>query len=80
MATVGRFGTQVPLVVSLHGSDVYLAEANPLARAAARLAFDRAAWITACSDDLARRAVQLGADPDPDDDRPVRCRYGSLPS
>ena len=64
MATLGRFGTQVPLVVSLHGSDVYLAEANPLARAAARLAFDRAAWITACSDDLARRAVQLGADPD----------------
>ena len=64
MAAVGRFGTQVPLVVSLHGSDVYLAEANPLARAAARVAFDRAAWITTCSDDLARRAVQLGADPD----------------
>ena len=64
MAAVGRFGTQVPLVVSLHGSDVYLAEANPLAGAAARVAFDRAAWITTCSDDLARRAVQLGADPD----------------
>ena len=64
MAAVGRMGTHVPLVVSLHGSDIYLAEANPLARAAARLAFRRAAWITACSDDLARRAVHLGADPD----------------
>ena len=63
MAVLGRFGIRVPLLVSLHGSDVYLAEANPLARAAARLAFGRAAWITACSDDLARRAVQLGADP-----------------
>jgi len=64
MAALCRFGTQVPLLVSLHGSDIYLAESNPLARAAARLAFGRAAWITACSDDLARRAVQLGADPD----------------
>ena len=62
MAALGRFGLNVPLLVSLHGSDVYLAEANPLARAAARLAFDQAAWITACSDDLAHRAVQLGAD------------------
>ena len=64
MAALGRFGFQVPLLVSLHGSDVYLAEVNPLARAAIRLAFGRATWITACSDDLARRAVQLGADAD----------------
>ena len=64
MAAVGRLGTHIPLVVSLHGSDIYLAEANALARAAARLAFRRAARVTACSDDLARRAVHLGADPD----------------
>lgn len=64
MAVLGRFGIAVPIVVSLHGSDVYLAEANPLARAAARVAFRRAAWVTACSDDLARRSVQLGADPE----------------
>lgn len=64
MAALGRWGLRVPLLVSLHGSDVFLAEANPLARAAARLAFGQAAWITACSDDLARRAVRLGADPD----------------
>lgn len=64
MAALGRFGIAIPIVVSLHGSDVYLAEANPLARAAARVAFRRAAWVTACSDDLARRSVQLGADPE----------------
>ena len=63
IGAIGRFGTHVPLVVSLHGSDVYLAEVNPLARAAARYTFDRAAWLTACSDDLAKRAVALGANP-----------------
>lgn len=52
-----------PLVVSLHGSDVYVAERHPVARAAARLAFGRSAWVTACSRDLAHRAVALGADP-----------------
>jgi len=50
-----------PLVVSLHGSDVYVAERHAVARAAARHAFARAAWVTACSEDLARRAVGLGA-------------------
>ena len=50
-----------PLIISLHGSDVFVAEANPAARAAARYAFSRADWITACSEDLRRRAVALGA-------------------
>lgn len=50
-----------PLVVSLHGSDVYLAERHALAARAARWAFDRAARITACSDDLRERAIALGA-------------------
>jgi glycosyltransferase involved in cell wall biosynthesis len=53
----------VPLVISLHGSDVYVAEHVAPARAAARMAFARAAVVTACSDDLGRRAVRLGADP-----------------
>jgi phosphatidyl-myo-inositol dimannoside synthase len=52
-----------PCVVSLHGSDVYVAERSALARRAARYAFGRAAWITACSADLASRAGALGADP-----------------
>jgi glycosyltransferase involved in cell wall biosynthesis len=49
------------LVVSLHGSDVFVAERQGLARRAARAVFRRAAWVTACSEDLRRRAVQLGA-------------------
>lgn len=53
----------LPLVVSLHGSDVYVAETVAPARAAARAAFKRAGAVTACSDDLARRAIALGADP-----------------
>jgi glycosyltransferase involved in cell wall biosynthesis len=52
-----------PLVVSLHGSDVYVAETVAPARVAARMAFARAGVITACSDDLGRRAAALGADP-----------------
>jgi glycosyltransferase involved in cell wall biosynthesis len=50
-----------PLVVSLHGSDVFVAEQHALARRAARAVFRRAAWVTACSEDLRRRAVRLGA-------------------
>jgi glycosyltransferase involved in cell wall biosynthesis len=52
-----------PLVISLHGSDVYVAERHVMMRRAARTAFGRARWVTACSDDLRRRAVALGADP-----------------
>jgi len=52
----------LPLVVSVHGSDMYLAETLMPARMAARTAFRRAGATTACSDDLARRAVALGAD------------------
>jgi glycosyltransferase involved in cell wall biosynthesis len=53
----------LPLVISLHGSDVFLAETFGPARAAARMAFGRAGAVTACSDDLGRRAVCIGADP-----------------
>ena len=53
-----------PLVISLHGSDVYVSERLAPARIAARHAFARAGFVTACSDDLARRAIALGAAPD----------------
>ena len=53
----------LPLVVSLHGSDVYVAETLNPARRAAGYVFRRAAAVTACSADLARRAIRLGADP-----------------
>ncbi|HKY22371.1 MAG TPA: glycosyltransferase family 4 protein [Vicinamibacterales bacterium] len=52
----------IPLVISLHGSDVFVAERHAAARVAARTAFGRARWVTACSEDLRRRALSLGAD------------------
>ena len=54
-------GGRLPLVISLHGSDVYVAERHRLARWAARAAFTRAAWVTACSTDLRDRAIAIGA-------------------
>jgi glycosyltransferase involved in cell wall biosynthesis len=53
---------RLPLVVSLHGSDVFVAERLPPARMAARATFSRAGFVTACSADLASRAARLGAD------------------
>lgn len=61
----------LPLVVSLHGSDVFLSEKSGTLRSAARLAFARAAAATACSDDLADRSLALGARA-----RPVVIPYG----
>ena len=54
----------LPLVVSLHGSDVYVAETLWPARRAAARVFRRAGAVTACSADLRRRAIALGAAPD----------------
>lgn len=51
-----------PLVVSLHGSDVYVAERHAAVGAVARRTFGRAGWVTACSADLLARAIGLGAD------------------
>jgi glycosyltransferase involved in cell wall biosynthesis len=53
----------VPLVISLHGSDVYVAERNRLFGWLARLAFQWSCYVTACSQDLLDRAVVLGLDP-----------------
>ena len=53
-----------PLVVSLHGSDVFVAERHRVVGRAARWAFGRAGFVTACSDDLRQRALALGAPAD----------------
>jgi glycosyltransferase involved in cell wall biosynthesis len=55
---------RLPLVVSLHGSDVYLAERQAVTRRVARRVLGRAGAVIACSDDLRVRALALGADPD----------------
>jgi len=52
-----------PLVVSLHGSDVFVAERKRWLRSAARRCLERAGAVTACSGDLHRRALALGAAP-----------------
>ncbi|NQW02892.1 MAG: glycosyltransferase [Acidobacteria bacterium] len=54
---------RLPLALSLHGSDVFVAERHPLIGALARRVFERAGAVTACSDDLHHRAIALGADP-----------------
>jgi glycosyltransferase involved in cell wall biosynthesis len=61
-----------PLVVSLHGSDVFVAERHAAAGLVARRTFGRAAYVTACSDDLRDRARALGAP----DDRSITIPYG----
>ena len=52
-----------PLVVSLWGSDVAMAERHELLGRLARRAFKSATSVTATSDDLLERARALGADP-----------------
>jgi len=49
-----------PLVISLHGSDVFVAERLRPARTLARRALHDAGAVTACSRDLRRRAIALG--------------------
>ena len=51
----------LPLVVSLHGSDVFVAERVAIAGRVAGRVFRRAGFVTACSADLATRAIALGA-------------------
>lgn len=54
--------TGVPLLIQLHGSDVFTAEKNPLFRRMARFAGEQAAYIVSPSPDLADRLAKLGVD------------------
>ena len=58
-------GRSEPMVVSCHGSGVFLAERRAWAASAARWGLRRAAAVTACSQDLTARVGALGAGPDP---------------
>ena len=51
----------IPLIISLHGSDIFLAKSNALFRAVARWVFSRAAGVSACSPELQQEALALGA-------------------
>ena len=71
MALPVSWKSGLPLVVSLHGSDVFVSEKSAFFGRAARMAFSRASAVTACSDDLAERSQSLGASP-----RPFTIPYG----
>lgn len=53
-----------PLVITLHGSDTFVAKGSPLLGLLARWSFLQAAAVTACSPDLAEDARRLGAHPE----------------
>jgi glycosyltransferase involved in cell wall biosynthesis len=55
---------EVPLVLTLHGSDVAMAERYRFLGRLARRTFATAAAVTTTSEQLLRRAVALGADPE----------------
>jgi glycosyltransferase involved in cell wall biosynthesis len=71
MALPVSWTTGLPMVASLHGSDVFVSEKSFVFRTAAGMAFGRASAVTACSDDLAERSLALGASP-----RPTTIPYG----
>ncbi len=50
---------RLPMIVSLHGSDMYVAGKAALYRRAARFALTRAAAVVGCSDDLTTRARRI---------------------
>jgi len=52
---------RVPLAISLHGSDIFVAQRNRIFGWVARWVFRQAAVITACSGDLQHSAIALGA-------------------
>ncbi|GIV67482.1 glycosyltransferase family 4 protein [Caldilinea sp.] len=52
-----------PLVISLHGSDIFFALKQPLLQFAARRALDVASTVTACSPSLYDGALALNANP-----------------
>jgi glycosyltransferase involved in cell wall biosynthesis len=57
--------SRTPFVVTLHGSDVFMAERNPLFGAMARRALHGAAHVTSCSADLRDRLLALAGSPAP---------------
>jgi glycosyltransferase involved in cell wall biosynthesis len=59
-AAIAARWSKLPLVVSLHGSDVFLSEKRWDYRKTARFALESCDWLTASSDDLRHRALKIG--------------------
>jgi len=73
----------IPLVISLHGSDIFMADRNFLFRGIARWTFAQASHVTACSPELYERAKKIQPDmdihllawgADPDKFKPIKNR------
>lgn len=62
-AIVARL-TGTPLVIHLHGSDIFVAERYKILRPAIRFTLNTATYVIACSADLANRATRLGLMPE----------------
>ena len=82
---------KIPFVISLHGSDIFMADKNALFRAVARWIFSQSSCVTACSQELYDRAKNInphinvhlmawGADPDVfkplENRKEIRNKYG----
>jgi glycosyltransferase involved in cell wall biosynthesis len=63
VAALAASSSALPLVVSLHGSDVFVAERSRVFRAIARWVLRRSAWVNACSRDIADRVRSMGLVP-----------------
>lgn len=50
---------KIPLVISLHGSDIYISDKNVIFRGIARWVFSQSEYVTACSPELMDRAVKI---------------------
>ncbi len=61
IAAMLSFLTGTPLIINLHGSDIFLAKKSRMIGALARFGFRRAAAVSACSPYLRDSAVQMGA-------------------
>lgn len=55
---------RIPLAISLHGSDIFVAQRHRILGRVARWIFKQAAVITACSEYLRSSAIGLGASPE----------------
>jgi glycosyltransferase involved in cell wall biosynthesis len=55
---------RIPLAISLHGSDIFVARRSPIFGRVTGWVLQQAAVVTACSDDLRQGALDLGAKSD----------------
>lgn len=49
----------IPFIITLHGSDIFMADKNFLFRAFARWTFKQSSYVTACSQELYERAKKI---------------------